>query len=130
MNSPRLEGVRLNAPAYVKHQRMLDWVSRMAALTEAHDVYWCDGSQAEYDRLCGKLVEAGTFKRLNPKLRPNSYLALSDPSHVASFGVTNPACTIPGSFSATTRCSRRRLCTPGTIPNAKIGTIQKGYTAK
>jgi phosphoenolpyruvate carboxykinase (GTP) len=83
MNSPRLEGVRLNAPAYVKHQRMLDWVARMAALTEAHDVYWCDGSQAEYNRLCGKLVDAGTFKRLNPKLRPDSYLALSDPGDVA-----------------------------------------------
>ena len=83
MNSPRLEGVRLNAPAYVKHQRLLDWVARMAALTEAVDVYWCDGSQAEYDRLCQRLVDAGTFKRLNPKLRPNSYLALSDPSDVA-----------------------------------------------
>jgi phosphoenolpyruvate carboxykinase (GTP) len=83
MNSPRLEGVRLNAPAYVKHQRMLDWVARMAALTEANDVYWCDGSQAEYNRLCQKLVEGGTFKRLNSKLRPDSYLALSDPSDVA-----------------------------------------------
>src|SRR5512143_1308523 len=83
MNSPRLEGVRLNAPAYVKHQRLLDWVARMAALTEADDVYWCDGSQAEYDRLCQGLVDAGTFRRLNAKLRPNSYLALSDPSDVA-----------------------------------------------
>jgi phosphoenolpyruvate carboxykinase (GTP) len=83
MNSPRLEGVRLNAPAYVNHQRLLDWVARMAALTEAADVYWCDGSKAEYDRLCERLVEAGTFKRLNPKLRPNSFLALSDPSDVA-----------------------------------------------
>jgi phosphoenolpyruvate carboxykinase (GTP) len=83
MNSPRLEGVRLNAPAYVKHQRLLDWVVRMAALTEATDVYWCDGSQAEYDRLCQRLVDAGTFKRLNPKVRRNSYLALSDPSDVA-----------------------------------------------
>jgi phosphoenolpyruvate carboxykinase (GTP) len=83
MNSPRLEGMRLNAPAYVKHQRLLDWVARMAALTEATDVYWCDGSQAEYDRLCQRLVDAGTFKRLNPKLRLNSFLALSDPSDVA-----------------------------------------------
>jgi phosphoenolpyruvate carboxykinase (GTP) len=83
MNSPRLEGVRLNAPAYVKHQRLLDWVARMAALTEADDVYWCDGSQAEYERLCQRLVDAGTFKRLNTKLRPNSYLASSDPSDVA-----------------------------------------------
>jgi phosphoenolpyruvate carboxykinase (GTP) len=83
MNSPRLEGVRLNAPAYVKHQRLLDWVARMAALTEADDVYWCDGSQAEYNRLCQRLVDAGTFRRLNATLRPNSYLALSDPSDVA-----------------------------------------------
>ena len=83
MNSPRLEGVRLNAPAYVKHQRLLDWVARMAALTEAADVYWCDGTQAEYDRMCQRLVDARTLKRLNPKLRPNSFLALSDPSDVA-----------------------------------------------
>jgi phosphoenolpyruvate carboxykinase (GTP) len=83
MNRPVLEGVRLNAPAYVKHQRLLDWVAQMAALTEAADVYWCDGTQAEYDRLCDALVRAGTFKRLNPALRPNSYLALSDPSDVA-----------------------------------------------
>jgi phosphoenolpyruvate carboxykinase (GTP) len=83
MNSPRLEGVRLNAPAYVRHQRLMDWVARLAALTEADDVYWCDGSKAEYDRLCRKLVDGGTFKRLNAKLRPDSYLALSDPSDVA-----------------------------------------------
>jgi len=83
MNSPRLEGVRLNAPAYVKHQRLLDWVARIAALTEADDVYWCDGSQAEYDRLCQRLVDGGTLQRLNPKLRPDSYLALSDPGDVA-----------------------------------------------
>jgi phosphoenolpyruvate carboxykinase (GTP) len=83
MNRPVLEGVRLNAPAYVQHQRLLDWVARMASLTEAADVYWCDGSAAEYDRLCEALVRAGTFKRLNPELRPNSYLALSDPGDVA-----------------------------------------------
>jgi phosphoenolpyruvate carboxykinase (GTP) len=83
MNRPVLEGVPLNAPAYVKHQRLLDWVARMASLTEAADVYWCDGSAAEYDRLCDALVRAGTFKRLNPELRPNSYLALSDPGDVA-----------------------------------------------
>ena len=83
MNQPVMEGLRLNVPPSVKHARLVAWVAEMAALTEAAAVYWCDGSQAEYDRLCGELVEAGTFKRLNPVLRPNSYLACSDPSDVA-----------------------------------------------
>ena len=83
MNQPVMEGLRLNVPAYVKHLRLVAWVAEMAALTEAAEVYWCDGSQAEYDRLCAQLVDAGTFQRLNPVLRPNSYLARSDPSDVA-----------------------------------------------
>ena len=83
MNQPVMEGVRLNVPAYVKHPRLVAWVAQMAALTEAASVYWCDGSQAEYDRLCADLVAAGTFKRLNRELRPNSFLACSDPSDVA-----------------------------------------------
>jgi phosphoenolpyruvate carboxykinase (GTP) len=83
MNQPVMEGLRLNVPAHVKHPRLIAWVAEMAALTEAAEVYWCDGSQAEYDRLCAALVEAGTFKKLNPELRPNSFLALSDPSDVA-----------------------------------------------
>ena len=83
MNKPAMEGLRLNTPAHVRHARLVEWVARMAALTEAKDVHWCDGSAAEYDRLCAQLVAAGTFKKLNPELRPNSYLACSSPSDVA-----------------------------------------------
>jgi phosphoenolpyruvate carboxykinase (GTP) len=83
MNRPAMEGLRLNVPAYVKHDRLVSWVAEVAALTQAADVCWCDGSEAEYDRLCELLVAAGTFKRLNPARRANSYLACSDPSDVA-----------------------------------------------
>ena len=83
MNRPVMEGLSLNTPATVRHTRLIEWVAQMAALTEAKDVYWCDGSTAEYDRLCAQLVAAGTFKKLNPELRPNSYLACSSPSDVA-----------------------------------------------
>ena len=83
MNKPTLEGLRLNVPAHVKHRRLVDWVAEIAALTEARDVFWCDGSALEYDRLCQQLVDAGTMKRLNPALHPNSYAANSDPGDVA-----------------------------------------------
>ncbi len=72
-----------NAPSPVRHARLIAWVQRMAELTQAADVHWCDGSQDEYDRLCELLVQGGTFKRLNAELRPNSYLACSDPGDVA-----------------------------------------------
>jgi len=83
MNSPVMQGLTLNTPAYVKHARLIAWVADMAALCKPDQIVWCDGSDAEYDRLCQQLVDAGTFKRLNPAKRANSYLASSDPSDVA-----------------------------------------------
>ncbi|GIX24660.1 MAG: phosphoenolpyruvate carboxykinase [GTP] [Caldimonas sp.] len=83
MNQPVMQGLRLQAPAYVKNAKVLAWVAEMAALTEPAAIHWCDGSQAEYDQLCEQLVQSGTFRRLNPAKRPGSYLAWSDPSDVA-----------------------------------------------
>ena len=69
--------------APTKNKRLLEWVSEVAGLTEPAEVHWCDGSREEYDRLCRRLVEAGTLTRLNDRLRPGSYLARSDPNDVA-----------------------------------------------
>ena len=70
-------------PDYINHGRLKDWISEMVALCQPAQVHFCDGSQEEYDTLCNQMVESGTFLRLNPEKRPNSFLARSDPSDVA-----------------------------------------------
>jgi phosphoenolpyruvate carboxykinase (GTP) len=66
-----------------RHAGLNAWVNEIAALTKPDAVYWCDGSQAEWTKLTGDLVQSGTLKPLNPDLRPNSFYAASDPRDVA-----------------------------------------------
>ena len=66
-----------------QHKKLISWVEEIARLTTPDRIHWCDGSDQEYDDLCQLLVDHGTFTRLSPTKRPNSYYAASDPSDVA-----------------------------------------------
>ena len=83
MNAVLSPSAGLTAPSWVKNQKLVSWVEDIARLTQPDRVEWCDGSQAEYDRYCAMMVASGTMRPLNAAKRPNSFLALSDPTDVA-----------------------------------------------
>lgn len=76
--------VKISPLGLMKSKNAIDnWVEGLAKQMGAKNIHWCDGSQKEYDSLCEQLVRKGTFKKLNPEKRPNSFACFSDPSDVA-----------------------------------------------
>src|SRR5579883_1615973 len=74
---------RAHIPEYVTNTTLRSWVEEMADLCQPDQIHFCDGSKEEYDLLCDQMVASGTFIRLNPEKRPESFLARSDPNDVA-----------------------------------------------
>lgn len=67
----------------INNQVLVNWVNEIAALTKPTNIHWCDGSENENQKLIDLMLASGTLKKLNETLRPNSYLALSNPADVA-----------------------------------------------
>ncbi len=76
-------GPSFDRPSYVLNDAAAEWIAQVFQLCRPDRIHWCDGSEEEYNALCGQMVATGQLQKLNPRLRPNSYLALSDPQDVA-----------------------------------------------
>ena len=94
--------------ALTQHMELLAWLRDVAELCRPDDVYLCDGSPEEYQRMCDLLVEKGTFTKLDETLRPGCYLARSHPSDVARVEDRTYICHQPGTRPARPTTGRRR----------------------
>ena len=65
------------------HADLAAWIDEIAGLCKPDRIELFGGTDSQYDRLCSLLVESGTFRKLSRDLRPNSYLAVSDPADTA-----------------------------------------------
>ena len=113
MTVPGLE----NPPT--KNKKLLEWVEEVAALAQPDRIEWCDGSQEEWDRLTQLMVDDGTFIRLNPELRPNSFLVPLGPlrrgprrgPHLHLLAATSRTPARPTTGTTRSRCARpSRAC--------------------
>ena len=67
----------------ITNKKLEAWVKETADLCQPDDIYWCDGSQEEYDRMLQETVDIGMATPLNPEKRPGCVLFRSHPSDVA-----------------------------------------------
>src|SRR6185503_12248653 len=79
----RDHGMTAVTQAPTTHQGILDFVDEVAAMTTPDSIHWCTGSDEEWTQLTDALVASGTFTRLNPSIKPNSFHARTDPTDVA-----------------------------------------------
>jgi phosphoenolpyruvate carboxykinase (GTP) len=80
-------------PPPTNNKKLIEWVDQVRAMTKPDRVHWCTGTEEEYDEMCHLLVKQGTFTALNPKYKPNCYLARSDPRDVARVESKTFICT-------------------------------------
>jgi len=75
------------------NQELKSWVDQVADLTQPEDIYWCNGSRAEYQELATMMLATGDFIELNQETHPGCYLHRSDPSDVARVEHLTYVCT-------------------------------------